>query len=497
MHDTHDDPSGACDRVSVSNNLPRARFRRDSLPHCDLGLLMKTATLVLLAIVVPLFADSHVCRLPAKPLPALEEPLLNPEFATLTMTALYERFRAPMSGQEAQAREYLREEMKKKGVNVSEDDGRGFLWMSSAKDSLRAEPGRLQLFGKAVGEVLVRANGDKVGPVTVSLFNRGDNGDITTDVLATRVAEWKSLIDQKLGVRSEPRVDRGAVNMQGWLWRKDRSAWLLEYSVGKATAREPARAEFLRLRIASLDSANNRPVQVVHRSSLADHVMLKDNGDVLVDGVPMVDQGQKGYCAVATVERLARYFGLEVDQHEMAEVANTGAMGTSGKDMEDALKKVTGRIHVKTTKQMDLDMRQFEQDVRSYNQEAKKAGKREFPYKRNERVVNPLAFWATVDPDVFCTIKEKQTGFTRFESKVREYADQGIPLCWAVQLGMFKEENLPQVQGGHMRLIIGYNKKTGEILYSDSWGKGHELKRMPAAHAWCMTMAVYTLAPTR
>ena len=52
-------------------------------------------------------------------------------------------------------------------------------------------------------------------------------------------------------------------------------------------------------------------------------MMRKDNGDVVIDGVPMVDQGQKGYCAVATVERLARYFGLEVDQHEMAQVANT------------------------------------------------------------------------------------------------------------------------------------------------------------------------------
>ncbi len=457
---------------------------------------MKTLAPVIIALVASLSA-APVRRVPAGPLPPLDEPLLNPALGTLAMTALYDRFKAPVSAREAQARERFREEMRKKGVNVSEDDGSGFLWMSSARDSLRAEPGRLQLFGKPVGEVMVRANGDKVGPVSISLFNRGDDGDMTPDALATRVGEWKSLIGQKLGVRSEPHLDRGAVNMQGWLWRKERTAWLLEYSVAKASAREPSRAEFLRLRVASLDSANNRPAQIVHRSSLADHVVRRDNGDVLIDGVPMVDQGQKGYCAVATVERLARYFGLEIDQHEMAQVANTGAMGTSGKDMEEALKKVTGRIHVKTTKQMDMDMRQLEQDVRSYNQEAKKAGKKEFPYKRNEMFLNPLAFWAAVDPDVFSTIKEKQAGFTRFTSKVQEYVDQGLPLCWAVQLGMFKEENLPQVRGGHMRLIIGYNKKTAEILYSDSWGKGHELKRMPAAHAWCMTMAVYTLAPTR
>jgi hypothetical protein len=48
-----------------------------------------------------------------------------------------------------------------------------------------------------------------------------------------------------------------------------------------------------------------------------------------------------------------------------------------------------------------------------------------------------------------------------------------------------------------MRLILGYNKTTKDILYSDSWGKGHEMKRMPAANAWCMTMALYTMAPTK
>jgi hypothetical protein len=62
---------------------------------------------------------------------------------------------------------------------------------------------------------------------------------------------------------------------------------------------------------------------------------------------------------------------------------------------------------------------------------------------------------------------------------------------------MFKETGIPQTHGGHMRLLIGYNSKTQELLYTDSWGKGHELKRMPAGQAWCMTMALYTMAPTK
>jgi len=46
-----------------------------------------------------------------------------------------------------------------------------------------------------------------------------------------------------------------------------------------------------------------------------------------------------------------------------------------------------------------------------------------------------------------------------------------------------------------MRLIIGYNAKTNEILYSGSWGMGHELKRMPLADAWAITTGLCTVEP--
>ena len=59
--------------------------------------------------------------------------------------------------------------------------------------------------------------------------------------------------------------------------------------------------------------------------------------------------------------------------------------------------------------------------------------------------------------------------------------------------GRFPEEGLPQANGGHMRLVIGYNEKTGEIIYSDSWGMGHEEKRMKAADAWTITNNLFFL----
>jgi len=408
------------------------------------------------------------------------------------MTIYHRDFPAPEKALQAQ----IQARMKENGIDIREAEASGLQWLTSAKDGLRANPGTLELLGQRVGEVIIRAGAPGfVGSVTISLYNRGDNGDITARALLQSVDYWKARISAAFGTQPESRDQRGAVNLVGWTWRKDRVAWLLESSISKGD--EGPRAEFIRLRIGSLDAPAGGGGQPARRSSLTDHIKKTASGDVYLEGVPMVDQGEKGYCAVASAERIVRYFGLDVDQHEMAQIANTGQMGTSMEEMEAALKNATGKLHVKTTKQFDLDQRQFIADVKSYNQEAKKLGEKEFNNERNVSIVNPLYFWQEVKPEVFRELKIKQAGFGRFTTKIEDYIDQGIPLCWALQLGMFKEDGLPQSRGGHMRLIIGYNKTTKEIIYTDSWGKGHEMKRMPAANAWCMTMALYTLAPTR
>jgi hypothetical protein len=453
--------------------------------------------LVLLLLPFAVFAEPDSKQEAKAPPTPLDATLTDPAFFTKPLANVYQAYHKPATTEEKARQEKHRAKMLEKGVDVGEQDASTFQWLSGAHDGLRAEPESVSLFGERVGEVTVRGVADgKASQVTVSLYNRGDDGELAPSQLTERATKWKQRLDGALAVPSEAREQRGAVNVTGWMWRKGRVAWLLESSTSKS-ATGGAQAEFLRLRIASLDASASSNGQPTRRSGLAGNVEKKDNGDVFINGIPMVDQGQKGYCAVATAERVARYYGLEVDQHEIAQLAKTGEMGTSLAEMEEALKRVTGKLHVRTTKQFDLDFRQFAQDVKTYNQAAKKANESEFLFERNEAIVNPLKFWSEVKPEIFLQVKTQQSGFNRFTGKIEEYVDQGIPLCWALQLGMFKETGIPQTQGGHMRLLIGYNSKTREVLYTDSWGKGHELKRMPAGQAWCMTMALYTMAPTK
>ena len=391
-----------------------------------------------------------------------------------------------------------KDDTKKPDIEIFKRPSKGMEWLSTNKDGLRAAPESYQLLGKPVGEVIIRGREGKTSETTVSIFNRGDDGEIPIATYEARLKEWKGLLDGKLAVRYETRNQPGAVPLEGWVWKKGDTAVLLEGSMN----RQEKRAEFIRLRIASISASKNAPTKMANRSSFANNVKKDDKGFTWIEGVPMVDQGEKGYCVVASIERVARYFGANLDQHEMAQLANTDENGTNGGQMEKAFQRVTGKIHLRTLKHIEYDDKGAERDLRGYNAAAKKVGVKIIDIDPKVYEVDPRQFWFNAHKETFRDMKRAQQGYDRFESKVKEYVDQGIPLCWTLYLGMVKEKDLPQSFGGHMRLIIGYNftsKDPAEhqIYYTDSWGEGHEKKAMRADEAYCMTMALYSMVPNR
>lgn len=440
----------------------------------------------------------------------LEEVLLAPKLNDSTLESIHAKYKREFTEEEKSVQEKIRkariEAMKKRDPKFDEkdlrpeDDPSGFQWNSSSQDLLRADPKTLTFLGERVGEVVIRGKGPQFSSAMISLFNRGDDKEISPGELTALAAKWSGILSEKLGSKPTARDTKGAVNITGLMWKKERIAWLLESSIGKESKEDGGnpRAEFLRIKVASLDAIIAPTTSTgANRFSLRGNVTITAAGDILIQNVPMVDQGQKGYCAVATLSRLAGYYKIDVDQHEMAQAANSGAHGTSMDEMEEAFKKNLGKLHLRANKIVNFEERRYIADLRAYNQMAKKAGKKTFQCDRDGMIANPLYVFQEADKELWAQMKEKNQAFGQFTGKVEEYVKQGIPLCWCLYLGMFKEEGLPQTSGGHMRMIIGYNPKTKEILYTDSWGKGHELKRMPAIHAWCMTTNVYVVAPTR
>ncbi|MEA3211591.1 MAG: hypothetical protein QOE70_4648 [Chthoniobacter sp.] len=383
--------------------------------------------------------------------------------------------------------------------------GMGFQWVSAARDSARAARPGMSIFGMPAVEAVARFDAEKLKEITVAIYARGDAGGVTKDQYNTLVSTAVEALSKTTGVKFTARGKdaTNAVKADGVFWSTPQAYYLLEYSATKEmkTRNIAFRAEFVRLEITP--PAKTPTLISATKSTLAQpkffgaqHVK-KDaaSGDVVIDDVPMVDQGQKGYCVVAATERVMRYYGGQVDANELAQIANSDAEGgTSYNGMIAALKKVSARLKVRVRQHEESSVKGILEMVKDYNRAAKKAGASEIADPGH--MIDVAAIYQQVKPAVLKDARTKsRADLGRFQREVQQHIDQGIPMLWSVQLGLVPEPGIPQNAGGHMRLIIGYNTKTSEIMFSDSWGAGHEQKRMPLDDAWTITTGLATIEP--
>ncbi len=378
-----------------------------------------------------------------------------------------------------------------------------YRWTSEAQDSARSDDDELTCFGLPVVESVARFREKKVAELIVTFYARGDAGELPQEKFQ---ATLKAIIDAlnlhtkaKLTVRGKDATS--AVKAEGLIWDTPAARYLLEYSFTKKIRDVPFRAEFIRLEI----TPPSKPVGLLATVAAASktkfvgetHVQ-KDaaTGDVFIRDVPMVDQGQKGYCAVACTERVMRYYGVAVDANELAQVANTQTTGgTSANEMFDAIKKLSARLRVRVRPMEQLEVKGLLELIKDYNRVAKR-GDRAPLIPDPGLMIDVGGMYRVMQFDVLKEVRTKnKSDLNRFQRDVQAQVDTGIPLIWSVMLGMVPEKGIPQNAGGHMRLIIGYNTKTQEVLFSDSWGAGHELKRMPMDDAWTITTGLTKIEP--
>ena len=386
-------------------------------------------------------------------------------------------------------------------------------WLSPQKEEARFF-GNYGLWAGAipVKEARIEFQNGKQFRVNLSVFNRGDSesGFANRAEFEKQLEAWKAAITAKVGVQPVDlgRQNASAVKATGFSWSKAPSIYLLEYSYQKDAKPTGVqfRPEFVRLRVTQLPkqvafgTANPSAAstgQRVAKTSLTKNVTRDPGGDIFVNNVPMVDQGPKGYCAVATAERVFRYYGMTVDQHEMAQVANTSlGGGTNPEAMLKALTALQGRLHVHVRAISKWEYAEFSRMITDYNREAKRNKKTEINIA-GMQTIDIGEIYGSMDP---ASLKDSKTvrkkgEFDKFKREVAEKIDKGIPLMWGVELGLYPEAEIPQAHGGHMRLIIGYNNKTNELIYSDSWGARHAMKRMPSDNAFAMTTGLYYMEP--
>ncbi|NLB66397.1 MAG: hypothetical protein GX803_08010 [Lentisphaerae bacterium] len=384
----------------------------------------------------------------------------------------------------------------------------GLEWVDE-NTTARSQHPCLRLDGRRVWELLVHFENDRAGHLIASLYNRGDSGRIS-------LAEFKPLlnsIQEDLtrwagSVPSPVRESRGPAQTRLFAraWVRQPHQAILQWSV--STDGTP---EFIRLRLspasgggpggtaaattAILGSSTRPQAPMLTSMALRARVRSEPGGDLLIADVPMVDQGQKGYCAAAVTERVLRYFGRDFDQHQVAQMAgSTAEGGTSSEDLVTAASRIARNLDLNFRKLVYMDVAKYLELIENYNRAARR---KKLPPFVHGQMIDVNSMYHEMD---FATFREVRTArpteIRRFFTNVQDYVRMGIPLIWGVELGLVAENpELPQTAGGHMRLIIGANPRTNEILYSDSWGSAHALKRMGLDDAWTITTGLYVMMP--
>lgn len=389
----------------------------------------------------------------------------------------------------------------------------GFNWTDTDRNGLRsAEKQAMTFMGQSVVEVKLDYKDNHPGEVFLSLYNRGDVGPIDNEDFTNRVTEVVNRFRTICGRSPQslaPPVSSSAAKYKSFIlvWKRDLDLIRMEYAWSMIKAegakKRGMQPEYINLSIvpgsnAVVSVTANQKVRVAP-GSLAKNVKRLPDGDVFIDGVPMVDQGEKGYCAAAAAERVMEYYGTDVDQHEMAQRMAMGTGGVKFEDMVKGFRSVAQALGLQLKMLIEMDDGAIMRMIDDYNKMAKKMNKPPLDLSKlgKQNLYGKKTLWDLMDKDVFLASRTRERiAIERFFGWVQEKIELGIPLCNGVVIGILPEEaELGQPSGGHLRLIIGYNAKTSEVLYTDSWGPGHERKRMPLNHSFAITTGLFTLEP--
>lgn len=197
---------------------------------------------------------------------------------------------------------------------------------------------------------------------------------------------------------------------------------------------------------------------------------------MIIKNIPMVNQGQKGFCVPAVYSMGSLYHGLNLNQYSVHLFLSHGS------DIEDYLKTMNIPFRREwyeigyTAKQGFSPRNPL---IEQYNKKADSkypaVADAETLYKQYDGLKGKL------DETLLFSLCSEDTLFIKFKDFIIRYIDLGIPVFWGVH--------------GHSRLIIGYDLDRNEIFYRDTWGINHTRKRMNFCEAFFRTNRCSTVTP--
>jgi hypothetical protein len=325
------------------------------------------------------------------------------------------------------------------------------------QSSYRAYVGpQTELLAANPKSIALLATEDHPEQLTLVFANKGDsvNEALPTNSHTVHLSAIEKLVD-KLVAQDADRIRN---KLTGWLgkprrqgfgdfgktresaerWDVSDTAFLLIEQKGEYTA--------LRIMPSTTADAGGRSSRITDanlRERMKSNVLHRDNGDLIIENIPMIDQGPKGFCVPATYARVLLYSGVPADLYLLALLGKTGVGGgTYVSSMENSVRALAasyGRSVTSVSPSLDLPK------LESYF----------------ERGI-PLTWALFVDEGINRDLT--------LRLKARASAD---PDTWSKQLES-KRKSARNIRrssmNGHVCLLIGCNRRTAELATSDSWG---------------------------
>ncbi|MBL9131379.1 MAG: C39 family peptidase [Verrucomicrobiaceae bacterium] len=319
------------------------------------------------------------------------------------------------------------------------------------------------LFGAHPYSVAMYAENDKVTGFSLVYANKGDlfsakgGGEMHFDkdtppakaativktAMDKDVAAITAALTKKLGEPKKERIGDSVsvrVDTLRWDWR------------GHSILLADEEGEYVGIQIVPSSFADNGgkvedTVDKVIRARALANIEKREHGDVVIGDIPMVDQGPKGYCAPATAERAMRFLGIPADMYIIANKGNTGFGG--GTSMQAIFEGMAKQIR---SKQRSFDSWQGELKLKELQKHIDKG---------------VPVIWTLYSTDDF---NKTANDRTKARKDVTNWAEWKTKVAGEAASSPLRKDR----ESGHVVLIIGYNKDTNEIAFSDSWGERYK-----------------------
>jgi hypothetical protein len=188
------------------------------------------------------------------------------------------------------------------------------------------------------------------------------------------------------------------------------------------------------------------------------------NGDVLIQGIPMSDQQNRSYCAMATLAMILQYHGLNLDVDTLAAKAGYREGNPPNANALDFYRSAAKLANLRVRDTRAFSLRDVKKSI-----------------DRGE----PVIFWRQFS-------RSRDEFHSQFAARLEQEPQAELPNPKGKE-GRADRRHWPDGKEGpgHASIITGYNEERGEVIFTESWGESYRNRRMRAEEAEATTLLLF------